>query len=324
MNNAKAIEARELTKRFGDLTAVDRIDFQVEIGEFFGFLGPNGAGKTTTINMLTGLARATSGELTVMGHRYPDSLNRAQEVMGVVPDESNLYEELSGLENLVFSASLYGLRRRESEPRARELLSLVGLEEAGDRRFKGYSRGMKRKLTIAAALMHKPRLLFLDEPTSGIDVASARHIRRLLAQLNEEGTTVFLTTHYIEEAERLTSRIAFIVEGRIARCDYTENLLREAGDHSWVSLTLSRSSQEAASWMADNRPELEVKPGGDGSLRVKLPHQEELWPVLQVLHEGGFGIYEAKILRPSLEDVFVRVTGIEADELRREGRGRHS
>jgi ABC-type multidrug transport system ATPase subunit len=150
--------------------------------------------------------------------------------MGVVPDESNLYPELTGFENLSFCGALYGMGRRDREARGRELLDLLGLTAAAHRKFAGYSKGMKRKLTIAAGLIHAPQILFLDEPTSGIDVASARQIRQLMSDINASGTTIFLTTHYIEEAERLCDRIAFIVSGRIVRIDTVENLMQQAED----------------------------------------------------------------------------------------------
>ena len=163
-----AIEAVALTKRFGDVVAVDKVSFQVRAGEIFGFLGPNGAGKTTTINLLIGLARPTSGSIRFLGKEYTENLKAAQHLLGVVPDDSNLYPELNGFENLCFCASLYGMTRREREARARQLLDLFGLTEAAERTFAAYSKGMKRKLTLAAGIIHRPRILFLDGPTLGL------------------------------------------------------------------------------------------------------------------------------------------------------------
>jgi len=211
------IEVYSLSKQFGDFKAVKEIDFTVETGEIFGFLGPNGAGKTTTINMLTGLARPTSGTIKIAGEDGIKNIKRVQQLIGIVPDESNLYEEMSGLENLTFCASLYGMDKTKRERRAKQLLKQFGLTDTGNRSFKTYSKGMKRKLTIAAGIIHEPKILFLDEPTTGIDIESARQIRKLIKDLNEKGTTVFLTTHYIEEAERLCHRIGFIVNGRVVR-----------------------------------------------------------------------------------------------------------
>ena len=231
------VNVANLKKTYGDFTAVDGVGFSIEQGEIFGFLGPNGAGKTSTINMMIGLSRPTQGEIIIDGIDAQRQTKKAQAIMGIVPDESNLYNEMDGFENLCFCASLYGMRKEEREPKARQLLEQFQLKEAGKRPFKAYSKGMRRKLTIAAAIIHSPRILFLDEPTTGIDVESARQIRELILQLKKQGTTIFITTHYIEDAERICDRLAF---------------------------------------------------------------------------------YEARELRPTLEDVFVKLTGIEAVKLKKE------
>jgi ABC-2 type transport system ATP-binding protein len=192
-----AIEVRGLTKRFGAVAAVDGIDFAVNDGELFGFLGPNGAGKTTTINLLIGLARPDAGTIRIAGIDCSNQPKAAQHLIGVVPDESNLYPELTGFENLCFCAALYGMVRRDREARARELLETFGLAEAGGRKFAGYSKGMKRKLAIAAGIIHRPPILFLDEPTTGIDVAAARAIRPSL-----EDVFVSLTGVALEEMRK--------------------------------------------------------------------------------------------------------------------------
>jgi ABC-2 type transport system ATP-binding protein len=193
VNSMIAIAVEGLAKRFGEVQAVADVSFEVRQGELFGFLGPNGAGKTTTINILTGLARPDSGTIRIAGIDCTLNPKAAQHLVGIVPDESNLYPELTGFENLGFCAALYGMEKKQREARARELLETFGLDKAADRRFAGYSKGMKRKLTIAAGIIHNPPLLFLDEPTTGIDVASARQIRQLIAGLNRSGTTIFLT-----------------------------------------------------------------------------------------------------------------------------------
>src|SRR5690554_1099397 len=196
------LEVTGLSKEFDGFQAVKNISFSVEKGEVFGFLGPNGAGKTTTINMLTGLARPSAGSIQLGGVDGIKEIKKVQRIIGIVPDESNLYDDLSGYENLTFCGSLYGLNKQERETRARDLLAQFGLDNTGTRPFKAFSKGMKRKLTIAAGIIHHPEILFLDEPTTGIDVESARQIRKLIQDLNAGGTTIFLTTHYIEEAER--------------------------------------------------------------------------------------------------------------------------
>ncbi|MGD9007096.1 MAG: ABC transporter ATP-binding protein, partial [Desulfobacteraceae bacterium] len=205
---AVAIGVENIAKHFEKVEAVCGISFNVSQGELFGFLGPNGAGKTTTIKMLTGLARPDSGTICVGGINCTNNPRAAQHLVGVVPDESNLYPELSGFDNLCFCSALYGLGKSERQSRARKLLDDFGLGKAADRKFGEYSKGMKRKLTIAAGIIHKPKILFLDEPTTGLDVVSARQLRQLISDLHKGGTTIFLTTHYIEEAERLCDRIA--------------------------------------------------------------------------------------------------------------------
>ncbi|HDQ44079.1 MAG TPA: ABC transporter ATP-binding protein, partial [bacterium] len=243
MTHDPILAVRGLTKTFGPNPAVDGIDFRVWEGEIFGFLGPNGAGKTTTINMLTGLARPTSGSIFFNGTDYTSDIKKAQETIGVVPDESNLYEEMDGFDNLCFCASLYGIKKAEREQRARNLLEQFNLAEAGKKPYKSYSKGMKRKLTIAAGIIHQPNILFLDEPTTGIDVASARQIRALIKSLNETGTTIFMTTHYIEEAERLCHRIAFIVKGEIIKIGAMQDLMEDAQKEKIIQFSFDGTVQ---------------------------------------------------------------------------------
>jgi ABC-2 type transport system ATP-binding protein len=317
-----AIAVHDLTKRFGDCLAVDRVSFEVMPGELFGFLGPNGAGKTTTINLLTGLARPSGGTIHFLGRDQTISIKRAQHLMGIVPDESNLYPELTGFENLCFCAALYGMGRAAREARAQELLERFGLAESSGKRFGAYSKGMKRKLTIAAGLIHAPPILFLDEPTTGIDVASARQIRQLLARLRTEGTTIFLTTHYIEEAERLCDRIAFIVRGRIVRVDTVTDLLRDFQGRHTVQFALEGGRADLVQHLREAFPDLEWEPIPDGSLRVHSADPIELSPFVRFFEGRQVSVTEAKKIHPSLEEVFVRVTGIELSAMQREQGGR--
>jgi len=307
-----------LAKRFGEVSAVAGIDFDVQGGELFGFLGPNGAGKTTTINMLIGLTRPDAGTIHIAGIDCSTNPKAAQHLMGVVPDESNLYPELTGLENLAFCGSLYGMSKRDRRSRAWELLDRFGLTDAAGRKFAGYSKGMKRKLTIAAGIIHSPPILFLDEPTSGIDVASARQIRQLIADLNAGGTTIFLTTHYIEEAERLCRRIAFIVRGRIVRIDTVENLMRQTGGRHVVQFAVSGNASRLCDQITVEFPNLRCGVVAGGGIRVESPEPVRVGPLVRLLEARGVEVFEARKMRPSLEDVFVRVTGIEADAMKRE------
>jgi len=312
------IEVRGLAKRFGDVQAVAGVDFAVRNGELFGFLGPNGAGKTTTINMLTGLARPDAGTIHIAGIDCSRNPKAAQHLMGVVPDESNLYPELTGFENLCFCGSLYGMSKADRDSRARELLERFGLTEAAGRKFAGYSRGMKRKLTIAAGIIHAPPILFLDEPTTGIDVASARQIRQLIADLGASGTTVFLTTHYIEEAERLCRRIAFIVRGRIVRIDTVEDLMRQTEGRHVVQFAVSNDASELCDRILAEFPNLQCQAVAGGGVRVESSEPVRVGPLVRLLEDHGAEVSEARKIRPSLEEVFVRVTGIEAGAMKQE------
>jgi ABC-2 type transport system ATP-binding protein len=315
---SEAVFIQDLAKRFGKVQAIDGISLVVRQGELFGFLGPNGAGKTTTINMLTGLARPDAGTVRIGGIDCAGNPRAAQHLVGVVPDESNLYPELSGFDNLCFCAALYGMGKAARQARARELLAAFGLTPAADRRFGGYSKGMKRKLTIAAGIIHQPKILFLDEPTTGIDVASARQLRQLIADLHRAGTTIFLTTHYIEEAERLCERIAIIVEGRIVRMATVEDLLQPVQEKHVMRIACAKTPQDLSGALAEAFPALAFTIPAQGLIRVEADEPVRVGELVRFLEERGIEVSEARRMRPSLEDIFVRITGIEADAMRRE------
>ncbi|MFP4226237.1 MAG: ABC transporter ATP-binding protein [Desulfobacterales bacterium] len=313
-----AISVENLSKRFENVEAVSGISFAVEQGELFGFLGPNGAGKTTTINMLTGLARPDSGSMHIGGFDCTNRSMRAQQLIGVVPDESNLYPELTGFDNLCFCAALYGLVKQKRQARARELLETFGLSQAAERRFGTYSKGMKRKLTIAAGIIHEPQILFLDEPTTGIDVASARQLRQLIGDLHQGGTTIFLTTHYIEEAERLCDRIAFIVSGRIVQIDRVSDLLQPFQAKHVVRIACENLSNGIKDRLSGHFSDLAFSFPGRGILQVEADRPVPAGALVHFLEDQGVEVMEARRIKPTLEDVFVRITGIEADAMRKE------
>lgn len=317
-DSSLALQVSNLTKRFGEVVAVNDISFQVNKGELFGFLGPNGAGKTTTINMLTGLARLDAGQINIGGIDCTRNPKAAQHLTGIVPDESNLYPELSGFDNLCFCAALYGVNKIDRQKRARELLETFGLTEAADRKFAGYSKGMKRKLTFAAGIIHQPPILFLDEPTTGIDVASARQVRQIIASLHRKGTTIFLTTHYIEEAERLCERIAFIVNGKIVQTDRTSDLLQPVKGKHVVIFSVSSSGDNLTGEMASAFPQYQFHISTPDQIRVESTELVNVGPLVRFLEERNIQVTEARRYVPSLEDVFVQVTGIEAGLMRRE------
>jgi ABC-2 type transport system ATP-binding protein len=219
------IETHELSRDFGTVKAVDRITFTASAGELFGFLGPNGAGKTTTIRMLTGQLRPTSGSAKVVGYDVVNERTELKRQIGVVFEYQNVYERMSAIENLNFIADLYGASRK----RVGEVLEQVGLEGRAREPIKRYSNGMKQRLLIARALIPHPKVLFLDEPTRGLDPAVARDVRGIIAGLARNGTTVFLTTHYMEEADRLCARVAILDHGRVVALDAPAALKKEHG-----------------------------------------------------------------------------------------------
>ena len=232
-----AVEVNALEKRYGDVRAVDGITFSVAEGEVFGLLGHNGAGKTTTIRMLTGRARPTAGTATVAGFDAVNERDRIKPLINAVFEDPNLYERVSGRDNLRLFAELY----EAPASRVDELLALVGLTSAATRKVKTYSSGMKQRLLIARALVNNPRVLFMDEPTRGLDPTSARELRTLVARLATEGTTVFLTTHYMEEADELCHRVAFLSQGRIVALDTPRELKLKQGERRAVVLLRDRS-----------------------------------------------------------------------------------
>ncbi|MCB0217134.1 MAG: ABC transporter ATP-binding protein [Chloroflexi bacterium] len=218
------IEAEGLTRRYDDFVAVDRLDLRVARGEIFGFLGPNGAGKTTTIRMLTGLLRPTDGRVRIDGIDLAESPLEARARMAYLPDTPYLYEKLTAREFIHFVAGLYRVPPERAERRAAELLGVLGLEERADDLIEGFSHGMRQKTVLAAALVHDPKVMFLDEPTVGLDPRSARLMRDIFRQLSARGTTVFLSTHILEIAERMCDRIGIINEGRLIELGTVEEL----------------------------------------------------------------------------------------------------
>jgi len=232
-----AVEVRDLHKHYGSVRAVDGVTLSVGEGEVFGLLGHNGAGKTTTIRMLTGRARPTSGTATVAGYDVVHQREQVKPLINAVFEDPNLYERLSGRDNLRLFAVLYGVPVAHAD----ELLETVGLTSAAKRKVKAYSSGMKQRLLVARALINNPRVLFMDEPTRGLDPTSARELRALIARLAKEGTTIFLTTHYMEEADELCDRVAFLSQGKVVALDTPRELKLKQGERRAVVLLADRS-----------------------------------------------------------------------------------
>jgi ABC-2 type transport system ATP-binding protein len=234
-----AIKVDNLTKKYGSFTAVDSISFKVEEGEIFGFLGPNGSGKSTTIRMLTGIIKPNGGTAAIMGHDIKDDAIRAKQLMGVVPEMSNAYVELSAWNNLLLMGELYGVPKKDREERAKKLLEQFGLYDRKESLARGFSKGMKQRLILCMALINQPSVLILDEPTSGLDVESSRLIKNVIRELNRTGTTVFLTTHNMEDAGQLCERIAIINRGVIAAIDRPEALKRASSGIQSIELSFN-------------------------------------------------------------------------------------
>ena len=303
-----AIEVRNLTKRYGTVSAVDGISFEVRKGELFGFLGPNGAGKTTTVRMLTGVIEADNGTARITG--FSAGSLKAKQIAGVVPEMANAYNDLSGWDNLLLMAELYGIASGKAKERGESLLKNLGLLERKDSLVKTYSKGMKQRLILCMALVSDPEVLFLDEPTSGLDVQSARMIKELLSSLNAGGKTIFITTHDMEEANQLCDRVAIINKGRIVAIDAPEKLrMATSGRHSVeVSFAGSINSESLKQLPSVN----EVQKVGD-KYRLYTDNPGDLVVTL-VDHSrtAGLKIVSLNILAPSLEDAFVALTGKEA------------
>ena len=319
-----AIKACDLTKSYPNVLALDHTNFEVYPSEFFGLLGPNGAGKTTTIRILAGLTKPTSGNALVAGFDITHQPTKAKEHLGVVPEVSNLYDEMSAWDNLVFAAQLYGVPKNERDKRTRDLLELFGLYERRADHVGNFSKGMKRRLTIAAALIHKPDILFLDEPTTGLDVQSARMIRNLIKELNENGVTVFLTTHYIEEADQLCQRVAIINKGKIVALDNPEKLKAAVEEHHIIEVSFS-PAQDLNDKLRSLEHVSSVSRVGD-KFRLHVEDASEVVPLLiDFGRENNLRIMSINTLKPSLEDAFVKITGLspevmatEKEQVRRE------
>jgi ABC-2 type transport system ATP-binding protein len=298
-----AVEVEGLVKRFGDFTAVDGVSFAVEPGELFGFLGPNGAGKTTTISILCTLLRPTAGSARVAGHDVVAEQGAVRSSIGLVFQEITLDDYLTGSENLRFHAVLYGCPHSQIQERAAPLLEMVGLTERADQQVRNYSGGMKRRLEIARGLLHAPRVLFLDEPTIGLDPQTRVHIWDYVDQLRErESTTMFLTTHYMDEAERC-DRIAIIDNGRIVAIDTPTALKASVGADTVTIVT----ADDAAACSVIGR-ELGVDcESTDEGVRVRVADGEAFVP--RVFDHLRSGVRSVNVRRPSLDDVFIKYTG---------------
>ena len=305
-----AIRTVNLTKYYGKLVAVDNINFEVQKGEIFGFLGPNGAGKTTTTRMLIGISKPSGGIAEVMGFNIQKQSVEAKELMGIVPDISNVYTDLTAWGNLTFTGRLYDIPKFERNKRAEDLLDLFGLFDRRHDSVQDFSRGMKRRLCIAMALMNKSSILFLDEPTSGLDVQSVLTIRNLVKKLNEDGLTIFLTTHNMEEANQMCDRVAIINNGKIAAIDTPERLKRTVKKLQAIELSFSNEIKNQFFDLKHLQGvTYVVKNGEKYHLNTESP-QKTLSAIWEYVSANKLVLTSVNTLGPSLEDVFISLTGI--------------
>lgn len=314
-----AIEINRLSKYYDGLLAVDGISFEVSRGEVFGFLGPNGAGKTSTIRMLVGLSKPSDGTAMVAGYSITDNIVEVKRRVGLVPEVSNLYDELSVWDNLLFMSQLYHVPRHERPGRVSEVLQSFDLIDRKLTKFGKLSKGLKRRVVIAASLVHEPEVLFLDEPTVGLDVVSAHSLREYIERLGTQETTVFLTTHYIEEADRLCDRIAIIVQGKIVVLDKPEEIKKRVRAQSIIRAELSRVPDGSLLQGLSELGELEFE---GRSIRLQVEKTgESLSALFNLATQEGVSVEALETGRPTLEEAFVELTGMSTDRLHAEKGG---
>lgn len=303
----EAVTLNDLSKTFpGGKKAVDRLSFSLDQGEVFGFLGPNGAGKTTTVKLLNGMLTPTEGRCLVMGKDPASEPEQVHAAAGVVTEHAQMYDGMTGIQNLIFYASVYGVERNEAEKRAGELLRRLELDEAKDQKLSAYSTGMRQRLSLARALIHRPKVLFLDEPTSGLDPESAQNVNGLIRELAEaEGTTVFLCTHQLRYAQEICTRYGLIDRGRMLATGTLEQL--RAGVTSPTSL------QVCVANMPGGLPFSKIS---EQNYEAAIRSEEEIPGLVRKIVEGGGEIYAVKSQKPTLEDIYFALTTERKEEPR--------
>ncbi len=309
MGELLAIRVQDLYRHFGEVKAVDGVSFEVKRGEIFSLLGPNGAGKSTTISMLSCLLRPSKGEASVMGHSVTDEPQKVKAAIGVVPQEIALYEDLSARENLDFWGKMYGLRGAALKTRVDEVLDLIGLSERQKDRVDTFSGGMKRRVNIGLALLHRPDVIIMDEPTVGIDPQSRRHILDGVLALNDQGATILYTTHYMEEAQELSDHVAIMDRGKVIAQGSHDELVQIVGEQDRIDLVLS----DEAGTLVDSWREVggvsQVR-ADDGSVTVLADDSNMVLPRLfEAANQAGVRITSVEIQEPNLETVFLHLTG---------------
>ena len=305
------LQANNLVRKFGNLTAVDDVSFNIQEGEIFSLLGPNGAGKTTTISMLSTLLAPTSGDAYIYGFSIKNDNMQVRKNIGIIPQEIALYDDLTAMENLHYWGKLYDLKGRELEQRVKEVLEQIGLSDRAKDRVKTYSGGMKRRVNIAAGLLHKPKLLFMDEPTAGIDPQSRRMILDTVKELNTQGMSILYTTHYMEEAQELSNRVGIIDHGKLIAVGTQQELTEQVGENDSIHILTDAM---------DNLPSIAAKlEGFDGITRVVVEDgglklitsdaESNLAPIINRTSHAGAHIKSIEVIEPNLETVFLHLTG---------------
>jgi ABC-2 type transport system ATP-binding protein len=304
------VKLDQLTKKFGEITAVDKMTLEIEEGEIFGLLGPNGAGKSTAINMITGLLLIDKGSISILGKDIRKDKTAAKSNIGIVPQDIAIYEDLTSLENVRFFASLYGLRGKALDAAALEALEFTGLSDKKKDFPKNFSGGMKRRLNIACAIAHKPKLIIMDEPTVGIDPQSRNHILQSVKKLNEMGSTIIYTSHYMEEVEEICTRIAIMDHGKVIALGTSEELKNLINDKDVVEVTISDPMSKVS---AEKIREISgVENVETNEITVKITSAREvanLDKIIQYFVKNNISIKSVESKTPDLESVFLSMTG---------------
>jgi ABC-2 type transport system ATP-binding protein len=303
------VKVEKLSKTFGTLKAVDEISFEIQEGEIFGLLGPNGAGKTTTINMLTTLLKPTSGNAQVCGYNIFKHANEVRRNVGVVPQEYTADEDMTGKNNILLCADLYGIPRSDSKPHSEELLRLVELQDAADKKVSTYSGGMRRRLELACGLINYPKLLFLDEPTLGLDVQTRTAVWQYIKTLKEEyRMTLLMTTHYLEEADSLCDRVAIIDHGHIIKIGSPQELKEGIGGDV-IAIEVKESQPDISADISQLKLVKDVKKSSN-TYRIKVELGEEASPqITELFRSKGLHVTRVSLTKPTLDEVYLELTG---------------
>ncbi len=305
------LEVQNLVKKYGDFAAVDGVSFAIEEGEIFSLLGPNGAGKTTTISVLSCLLKPTSGDAIIGGHSVARESLKVREVIGVVPQDIALYNMLSARENLMFWGRMYGMGGAALKQRVDEVLEQIGLTDKANAKVETYSGGMKRRVNIGVGLLHKPRIIYMDEPTVGIDPQSRRSILDTVKDLNKQGMTVLYTTHYMEEAQELSDRVGIIDHGQLIALGTQKELTQIVGEYDTLRLHIGEEddAEKLAQALSGIPGVLKCSAADHQVVLVVTEAEEALAPAITRANEAGIRIHSVDIQEPNLETVFLQLTG---------------